>query len=55
MDYYNNVRYQWSLTKLLPSEFYDYITIGRYPLGALSQTPEFTALFSGKGNEKDEL
>lgn len=55
MDYYNNDRYQWSLAKLSPNEFYDYIRTGRYPLGALPQTPEFTDLVSGKGNEKDEL
>lgn len=31
-DYYNNDRYQWSLAKLSPNEFYKYITTGAYPL-----------------------
>jgi len=31
-DYYNNDRYQWSLAKLSPYEYYHYITTGRYPL-----------------------
>ncbi len=32
MDYYNNERYQWSLVKLSPSEYYQYVTTGFYPL-----------------------
>lgn len=32
MDYYNNDRGQWLLGKLTPSEFYNYITTGIYPL-----------------------
>lgn len=32
MDYYNNDRYQWSLAKLSPSEFYEYLMTGEYPL-----------------------
>jgi len=32
MDYYNNERYQWELTKLSPNEYYEYITTGIYPL-----------------------
>lgn len=32
MDYYNNERYQWSLAKLSPSEYYRYVTTGFYPL-----------------------
>jgi transposase InsO family protein len=32
MDYYNNERYQWSLVKLSPCEYYRYATIGFYPL-----------------------
>ena len=31
-DYYNNDRFQWSLAKLSPNEFYKYITTGEYPL-----------------------
>lgn len=31
MDYYNNDRYQWSLAKLSPNEYYKYITTGVYP------------------------
>ncbi|MCL1810544.1 MAG: IS3 family transposase [Clostridiales bacterium] len=32
MDYYNNERYQWSLAKLSPREYYCYVTTGFYPL-----------------------
>ena len=32
MDYYNNDRYQWQLSKLSPNEYYQYITSGVYPL-----------------------
>ena len=32
MDYYNNRRYQWHLAKLLPNEFYKFVTTGEYPL-----------------------
>jgi len=32
MDYYNSERYQWSLAKLSPNEFYQYVTTGEYPL-----------------------
>jgi transposase InsO family protein len=32
MDYYNNDRYQWSLAKLSPREFYEYLMTGKYPL-----------------------
>lgn len=32
IDYYNNDRYQWDLAKLSPSEYYEYITTGVYPL-----------------------
>ena len=32
MDYYNNERYQWSLEKLSPCEYYRYVTTGFYPL-----------------------
>ena len=32
MDYYNNERYQWSLAKLSPREYYRYVTTGFYPL-----------------------
>jgi transposase InsO family protein len=31
-DYYNNDRYQWSLAKLSPREFYEYLMTGKYPL-----------------------
>lgn len=31
-DYYNNDRYQWSLAKLSPNEFYKYIITREYPL-----------------------
>ncbi len=32
MRYYNEERYQWSLAKLSPDEFYEYKKTGRYPL-----------------------
>lgn len=32
LDYYNNERYQWQLAKLSPSEYYQYITTGIYPI-----------------------
>jgi transposase InsO family protein len=32
IDYYNNDRYQWSLAKLSPNEFSDYLMTGEYPL-----------------------
>jgi len=32
MDYYNNERYQWSLAKLSPCEYYRYVMTGFYPL-----------------------
>ena len=31
MDYYNNVRPQWNLAKLTPSQYYKYTTTGIYP------------------------
>lgn len=36
MDYYNNDRYQWSLAKLSPNEFYVYTQTGRYPLSVVA-------------------
>lgn len=32
IDYYNNDRYQWELSKLSPREFYQYTTTGIYPI-----------------------
>ena len=32
VDYYNNERYQWTLAKLSPREFYQYTLTGNYPL-----------------------
>ena len=31
IDYYNNERYQWSLAKLSPHQYYNYCTTGNYP------------------------
>lgn len=31
-DYYNNERYQWDLAKLAPTEYYEHLTTGIYPL-----------------------
>jgi len=65
IDYYNFDRYQWSLAKLSPNEFYQYIQTGEYPLPMLPPAvtfssvatgssapgpPEFNALFSGEGH-----
>ena len=38
MDYYNNERYQWSLAKLSPNEYYEYITTGAYPETMIHET-----------------
>lgn len=59
IEYYNNERYQWSLAKLAPSEYYRYVTTGNYPLvvtdgDSAPKPPEFNALISGEGKEKDE-
>jgi len=32
MDYYNNERYQWSLSKLSPAQYYRFVTTRVYPL-----------------------
>ena len=32
IDYYNNDRYQWELSKLSPKEYYRYATTGVYPI-----------------------
>lgn len=32
IDYYNNDRYDWQLSKLSPNEYYEYVTTGNYPL-----------------------
>ena len=34
IDYYNNDRYQWELSKLSPKEFFQYVTTGIYPIAA---------------------
>lgn len=53
VDYYNNDRYQWSLAKLSPCEYYKFVTTGKYPLetlgGAAPQPPEFIAFVSKEG------
>jgi transposase InsO family protein len=49
MDYYNNERYQWSLMKLSPNEFYRYTKTGEYPLPG-----EPPAQLEG-GEETDDL
>ena len=40
MDYYNNDRGQWDLLKLTPSEFYQYLQTGVYPLPLYGKKPE---------------
>ncbi|MGI6153820.1 MAG: IS3 family transposase [Christensenellaceae bacterium] len=32
IDYYNNDRYQWDLSRLSPNEYYEYVCTGKYPL-----------------------
>ena len=32
MDYYNNDRCQWGLAKLTPTEYYEFVTTGIYPI-----------------------
>lgn len=66
IDYYNNERYQWSLAKLSPAEYYRFVTTGEYPLpadclenvcglgGSAPVPPEFNAFVSREGKEKDE-
>jgi len=69
IDYYNNDRYQWSLAKLSPNEFYRYIRSGEYPLpmtppgngtggvdtgGSAPGPPEFNALVSREGHADKE-
>jgi len=62
IDYYNNERYQWSLAKLSPSEYYRFTMTGEYPLptdcletqanlgGAAPEPPEFSAFVSKEGD-----
>lgn len=65
IDYYNNERYQWSLAKLSPAEYYRFVTTGEYPIpvtgsvfkengGSAPKPPEFNALVSKEGREKGE-
>lgn len=35
-DYYNNDRYQWQLAKLSPTQYYNYVVTGEYPLTNIS-------------------
>ena len=39
MDYYNNDRGQWDLLKLTPSEYYNYLLTGVYPLPVYKKIP----------------
>ena len=47
LDYYNNDRYQWSLAKLSPNEYYEYMTTGLYPLAGVIPDPE-------RGGDEDD-
>ena len=38
IDYYNNDRYVWKLSKLSPNEFYEYCLTGNYPLKHIIKT-----------------
>lgn len=67
IDYYNNERYQWSLAKLSPVEYYRYVMTGEYPIpvtgkgllvadGALPPNPRsLTLLFPEKARKKTKL
>lgn len=48
MDYYNNDRYQWGLARLSPNEYYQYITIGIYPIKGIIPSEDMD---SEEGNE----
>lgn len=59
VDYYNNERYQWSLAKLSPAEYYRYVTTGEYPLplesngGSAPEPPEFNRFgFQGRQRKR---
>jgi hypothetical protein len=58
IDYYNNDRYQWSLAKLSPCEYYRYVTTGNIRcqlrlMGALPPNPRsLPLLFPGKAKKK---
>ena len=45
-DYYNNERYQWQLAKLSPSQYYQYVTTGEYPLPIKPTDQEKTSVAS---------
>lgn len=57
IDYYNNERYQWSLAKLAPAEYYRFVTTGEYPIPkevigcSAPNPPEFIAFVSKEGDE----
>ena len=59
VNYYNNDRYQWSLAKLSPCEYYKFVTTGKYPLetfgGAAPKPPEFIAFVSKEGETKTDV
>lgn len=40
MDYHNTERYQWTLAKLSPNQYADFIKTGVYPLSHLVETPD---------------
>lgn len=51
MDYYNNDRFQWKLSKLSPNEYWTYVTTGKYPTVLKSQgfkLPVFKKIISNK-------
>lgn len=39
IEYYNYDRYQWHLCKLSPSEYYRFVTTGKYPLDVANPPP----------------
>lgn len=60
MDYYNNRRYQWHLAKLAPNEYYQFVTVGGYPLDVASVPPlpkiaKESAMLRGRGLAESKI
>lgn len=46
LDYYNNERYQWQLSKLSPNQYYEYLKTGLHPLEKLGRGRDIKNLCS---------
>jgi len=53
-DYYNNERYQWQLAKLSPSQYYQYVTTGEYPIPIKLTDQEKSSLDSDSASVVDK-